>query len=161
MAALKSSRAVAFLAWRGRLFQSLTVRGNSDCLRGRPQAPVRERMGRYSWRFPARVFLLAGVGSRDGSTATRPVLILNTSVHLADLWRDSRLGHSKSSISPPTSYTNVVVVTVREVVLMAFLGVSGNKASGLALHALEFLAGIGLVGRVPYGGSVFKARAHY
>ena len=76
--------------------------GNSDCLRGRLQAQVRERMGRYSWRFPARVFLLAGVGSRDGSTATRLVLILNTSVHLADLRRDSRLGHSKSSISPPT-----------------------------------------------------------
>ncbi len=30
MAALNSPRAVAFLAWRGRLFQSLTVRGKSD-----------------------------------------------------------------------------------------------------------------------------------
>ena len=151
MAALKSSRAVAFLAWRGRLFQSLTVRGNSDCLRGRPQAPVRERMGRYSWRFPARAFLLAGVGSRD----------LDLEHECASCRLAARLQTWPFQVFYQPSYTNVVVVTVREVVLMAFLGVSGNKASGLALHALELLAGVGLVGRVPYGGSVFKARAHY
>ena len=61
--ALKSSSAVSFLARRGSLFQSLTVQGKSDCLRGRPQASVRERKGRYSWYVTTQIFLLTGAGN--------------------------------------------------------------------------------------------------